>query len=99
MPIFTDTDKLNFIMRRDIISSIKKKSLEAIAEASNKVGGVLEEAEATDSEVRVIREDKAVKMEVTTNVPIENAAEVANKIDGAIKGTFRFGKWSDMKVS
>ena len=97
MQTYKDMDRLNTVIRRDVMSLLKRDVLKIIGEVSDKIDSVVENTESS-GESKIIRLETGASIKVESDVPIDNVSEFVIGIDNAVKGTFRFGKWSDMKV-
>ena len=97
MPIYRDPDKLKVAIRRDVESLVKRDSLKLAGEVASKIADVGAEIGAeTEANIKII--PGQVTLEVEAVVPESNAAGFETGVDNAIKGTFRFGEWSEMRI-
>jgi len=94
---FKDLDRLKANILNDVTSRIKKDSVNTANKVVSKVDDVIKAADA-NGKVNISRTDKGVIVKANIDCPTPNAVDLINGIDDAIKSTFRFGKWSDMKV-
>ena len=94
MPDFKDLDRTFAAIAKAVVSRIKKDSLDTANHAASKIGDVAESTDA-DSDINVLRTDKGAIVKATIKCPTENAVDLINEIDKAVKGT-RHEKWSDM---
>lgn len=97
MATHKDLDRLRVAIRNDLLSLIRKDSAAVINQVASDVGSMSESLGASE-EHKVLRTEKGAILEMDVEVPTENAPEFLIQADKTIRGAFRFGKWSDMKV-
>lgn len=97
MVVYRDLDRLRVAIRNDLLALIKKDSV-TITNQVAADAGLISESLGASEEHKISKTDKGAILKMDVEVPVENAAEFLTQIDEAIRGTFRFNKWSDMKV-
>lgn len=95
--IYHDTDRLRVAVRHDVTKLIKNDMQKIVDQIETKINNVIENTDASGG-IKTTRTDKGINVKGVINVPVDNAPEFVVNIDNSIKGSFKFGKWSDMKV-
>jgi hypothetical protein len=98
MPVYNDLDRLGATIKNDLLSLIRKDSYRLIDQVANKLENVQETTKSSGN-VTIEKTDKGAKLKANLNVSADNASDLIFGIDNAVKDTFRFGNWSDMRVS
>jgi len=93
-----DLDRGFATIINDVIQGIKKDHINTANQVADKINDVSESVGA-DGDVSVLRTDKGAVVKAKIDCPTKNAVDFINGVDNAVKSTFRYGTWSDMKVN
>jgi hypothetical protein len=94
MSVFSDPDRLKAAIKRDVEKLIQRDSLSLVGDVANKIG----EIEGATADADIKKFPGSIILNMDAEVPADNAAHFVMEVDASIKGAFRFGQWSDMRI-
>jgi len=97
MPIFSDIDRLQTAMKNGLMNAIKKDSTKLANQIASEINSLIEEA-GGEGTASVQKTNNGATANASVEIPTNNAADFALRMDDIINKTFRFGQWSDMRI-
>jgi len=87
-----------FAIVNDLTKRIRDDSAKLAENVAYEINDFVEKTDNTQGKVEVSKNIAGANVKAKVKVPLDNAADFALKVDDAINKTFRFGKWSDMRI-